>query len=93
MAVNPFILCLVLSQTQLPNMDRVQLDLDAVLDRRISTLEAAYIVTNSETCQRFLRANGVISDASFCQTCNVSIWAFINVANVECTLLSSFGYF
>lgn len=54
-------------------MDRVQLDLDAILDRRISSLEASYIVSNSQTCQRFLRANGVIADASLCQVCNVSI--------------------
>lgn len=54
-------------------MDRVELDVNQPLDRPISTLESAHISRDAESTQRFLRANGVIADGSYCNVCSVSM--------------------
>ena len=54
-------------------MDMNDYDLDAELDRELNMREIGWVTATTSNCHRFLRANGLIADGSFCFTCYVSL--------------------
>ena len=60
-------------------MDMNDFDLDAVLDRDLNIREIGWVTATSNHSHRFLRANGLLADGSFCFTCHVSSTKYFNL--------------
>ena len=60
------------SCTLVLTMDWITTDLDTPIDHKLNGGQKAWIVASHQNCHRFLRTHGVIADASYCFTCNVS---------------------
>ena len=70
-----------ISQTE-EAMDEVVLDLNAPLAHNINGSQFAILLASTENLHRFLRANMVIADASYCRRCRVSTIFLFNVFGI-----------